>query len=87
MTAFAGGWHVRVQLPLVIDLFTDLVPDLAVIPGSPRGLTGHPASAALVVEVADTSLAFDTTQKLELYAWAGIPEYWVLDLTGRLFLV
>jgi len=84
---FAIGWHLRVQLPLVIDLFTDLMPDVAVIAGSPRDLAGHPATAPLVVEVADTSLHFDTTDKLELYARAGVPEYWVLDLNGRQLLV
>ncbi len=84
---FAAGWHLRVQLPFVIDLFTDLMPDLAVIAGSPRGLAGHPASASLIVEVADTSLHFDTTDKLELYARAGVAEYWVLDLNGQQLLV
>ena len=36
----------------------------------------------LVVEIADTSLNFDSTTKATLYARAGIPEYWVLDLSG-----
>ncbi|WP_448660366.1 Uma2 family endonuclease [Sphingomonas sp. CJ99] len=41
------------------------------------------ASVALVVEVADTTLSTDLTQKAALYAVAGIPEYWVADLAGR----
>jgi Uma2 family endonuclease len=84
---FAIGWRVRVQLPLVIDLFTDLFPDFAVVAGSPRDLPGHPATAALVVEVSDTTLHFDTNEKLALYARAGVPEYWVLDLNSRRLLV
>jgi Uma2 family endonuclease len=41
----------------------------------------------LVVEVADSSLFFDTTAKAELYAEMKIPEYWVLDLEHRQLLV
>ncbi len=37
---------------------------------------------ALIVEVADTSLTIDLREKLEKYAFAGIPEYWVVDLTA-----
>ena len=33
----------------------------------------------LVIEVADTSLRYDQTVKLRLYARAGIPEYWIVD--------
>jgi Uma2 family endonuclease len=57
-------------------------PDLAVLE---RGIRGpyHPASAALVIEVAVSSLARDLGPKAELYATAAIPEYWVLDLAGR----
>jgi len=84
---FVIGWRVRVQLPLVVDLFTDLLPDLAIMAGSPRDLAAHPSTAALVVEVADASLHFDTTDKLELYARAGVAEYWVPDLNGRQLLV
>jgi Uma2 family endonuclease len=35
--------------------------------------------AFLLIEVADSSLAYDRTTKLRLYAEAGIPEYWVVD--------
>lgn len=37
----------------------------------------------LVIEVADSSLRFDTTAKLRLYARAGIPEYWVVDAKAQ----
>ena len=46
-----------------------------------------PADLALVVEIADSTLAFDTTTKAALYARAQIPEYWVLDLKGRRLIV
>jgi Uma2 family endonuclease len=38
------------------------------------------ASVALVVEVADTTLDFDLGPKAALYAAAGVPEYWIVDL-------
>lgn len=40
-----------------------------------------------MVEVADTSLRYDLQVKLPLYAQAGVPEVWVVDLEGRRVLV
>jgi Uma2 family endonuclease len=37
----------------------------------------------LVVEVADATLAFDREQKKRLYARAGIPEYWIVNLIDQ----
>ena len=44
----------------------------------------HPRGdeTVLVAEVADTTLCADLTIKRDLYARAGVPEYWVLDVTG-----
>ena len=42
-----------------------------------------PEEVSLLVEVADTSLEFDTTAKASLYATAGIDDYWVVDLVSR----
>jgi len=41
----------------------------------------------LAIEVADTSARYDATLKRDLYARAGVPEYWVLDLSGRRLIV
>jgi Uma2 family endonuclease len=41
----------------------------------------------LVIEVSDTTAAFDRSRKAMLYARAGVPEYWVLDLNGRMLVV
>lgn len=41
----------------------------------------------LVVEVADTSLRQDTTVKRDLYARAGVPEYWVVSIPNRELIV
>jgi Uma2 family endonuclease len=82
--AFGPGFTVRIQHPLVIDPDGEPEPDLAVVPGDPRAhLDAHPRSAALVVEVAGSSLAFDRREKALLYARAGIPEYWIINLADR----
>jgi Uma2 family endonuclease len=46
-------------------------------------LDGHPARPALVVEVAETSLRLDRELKGGLYARAGLPEYWIINLRDR----
>ncbi|MBY0515247.1 MAG: Uma2 family endonuclease [Gemmataceae bacterium] len=81
--AFGAGWRVCIQLPLVLGQKTDPQPDIAFIPGSARGTSTHPTTAALVVEVADSSLRYDTTVKMSLYAAGGVADYWVLDVTAR----
>jgi Uma2 family endonuclease len=86
-TAFGTVWWLRQQLPLILGQDTDPEPDLAVVPGRARDHVRHPTTAELVVEVADSSLDFDTNVKRLLYAKAGIREYWVVDINGRRLLV
>lgn len=86
-TAFGPGWRVCVQMPLVLGQTTDPEPDIAVVAGSARGATTHPTSAGLVVEVSDTSLRYDMTTKVGVYAAGGIADYWVLDVNARQLLV
>jgi Uma2 family endonuclease len=67
---------------------TYLEPDVVIYPRASglRGLTG--ANALLVVEIADSSLRYDTGRKAALYASFGIRELWVVDavrLTTRVF--
>lgn len=82
--AFATTGHVRPQLPLAILEDSEPEPDLAVVAGSDLDyLDQHPATALLVVEVADTSLAYDRQTKGPLYARTGIPEYWIVNLADR----
>jgi Uma2 family endonuclease len=60
-------------------------PDLAVTNFVPEARAPVPvATVALLVEVSDTTLAYDLGTKLPLYASSGIQEYWVVDLEGRL---
>lgn len=43
----------------------------------------HPSAAVLVAEIADSSLPFDRTDKAAVYAGAGIPEYWIVNLVDH----
>src|SRR5262245_54832500 len=71
-------------MALVLGQATDPMPDLAVVPGPRiRFASVHPTSALLIVEVAESTLAYDIGDKANLYAAGGIPEYWVLDLINR----
>ena len=73
---------VRPQLPLTLLDDSEPEPDLAVIRVADAPLEGpHPRSARLVVEVAGESLRLDRQSKAALYARAGIPEYWIVNLT------
>ena len=83
--AFPVGHVVRQEKPFIILPDTDVGPDLAVVAGDIRQTlaTGRPTAAVLIVEVANTSLAYDTGEKAELYAKAGVEDYWVLDVNRR----
>jgi Uma2 family endonuclease len=72
-------------MPLAISAESEPEPDLAIVSGEPRDHRGqdHPRSALLLVEVSDQTLRFDTGPKASLYASAGIPDYWVIDLLNR----
>lgn len=82
-TVFGAGWHVQVQSPLDLGELSEPEPDVAVISGAARDYTAHPTTAALVIEVADTSVRYDQHEKASLYAKAGIPDYWLLNLQDR----
>lgn len=74
----AGRARVRIQLAYAIGEYTELEPDLAVVPKD-EPWDDHPGHALLVIEVADSSLCYDRGLKASLYASSGLPEYWVVD--------
>lgn len=79
-----AGYFSRVQLPLSVSEISDPEPDVAVVSGQIRDYSdAHPTTAALVVEVADSSLEYDRTEKASLYASASVGEYWVVNLPQR----
>jgi len=79
--AFGAGWHVRQHAPLALDDASEPEPDVAVVTGEPASYrAAHPGTAALVVEVADSSLRLDRRLKAALYARNRLPEYWIVNL-------
>ncbi|HEY7521390.1 MAG TPA: Uma2 family endonuclease [Methylomirabilota bacterium] len=82
--ALPPGWTVRIQDPVALDDESAPEPDVAVVRGRHADYRhAHPARAALIVEVAESSLAFDRTRKGSLYARAGIADYWIVNLEER----
>jgi Uma2 family endonuclease len=82
--AFGSAYHVREEKPIALDDQSEPEPDAVVVPGQPRDyLDAHPSRPALIVEVAETSLAIDRLRKGSLYARAEIAEYWVVNLVDE----
>lgn len=79
-----GRLRVSVQNPVRLDGGLEPQPDLAVIrAGDYSGSLPGPDDALLVIEVSDTTLAYDRNVKLPLYARAGIGEAWIVDLPNE----
>ena len=82
--AFGPEWRVRIQLPIALDDESEPEPDVSVAVGRPLETTeAKPSSLALVVEVAESSLALDREHKGSLYARARVPDYWIVNLVDR----
>jgi Uma2 family endonuclease len=77
---------VGAQDPVRLTDLTEPQPDVAVLrPREDFYAEGHPApeDVLLLIEVSDTTLEYDRSVKVPLYARAGISEVWIVDLTGR----
>jgi Uma2 family endonuclease len=80
-----AGWRMRIQSAITTD-DSEPEPDLAVVLGpASRYAAQHPRpqDIALLIEVADTTLAHDREVKGRLYARAGIAAYWIINLIDR----
>ncbi|HVF49859.1 MAG TPA: Uma2 family endonuclease [Pyrinomonadaceae bacterium] len=74
---------IRVQNPLHLNDFSEPQPDVALLKPRADFYSGaHPGAddVLLIVEVADSSVGYDRAVKVPLYARAGIPEVWLVDL-------
>ena len=84
VVAVHGRAKVRVQNPVTLDNGSEPTPDVTVVrtrwPGYPARHPG-PDDVLLLVEVADSSIRVDLGAKRDIYARAGVGEYWVVDLT------
>lgn len=78
------GTSLKAISEVSVALSADSVPEPDIVLTSYMGDGPVPLETlALVVEVSDTTLDFDLGRKLALYARAGVPEYWVVDVVGR----
>jgi Uma2 family endonuclease len=81
--AIRGGVLPSIQNPIRLPDRSMPQPDfVALRPGTKRRIP-LPEDILLIAEVSDTSLRHDRTTKGLLYARAGIPEYWIVDLNGE----
>ena len=84
--AVRGRALVLVQAPIVLDDYSAPQPDLAVLrlrDDYYRSSLPLPADVLLIVEVAQSSLRYDRSVKVPLYARHGIPEVWLIDAPSR----
>jgi Uma2 family endonuclease len=77
---------VKIQGPMQLGKHSEPQPDLVIL--TPRHdfykrALPRPADVLLVIEVADASLTYDRAVKMPLYARAGIPEAWIINLIDR----
>ena len=93
MDAF-GRERVNPEAPIDVapedNPINEPIPDLIVLKRESRtfhSASPQPADLDLVVEISDTSLAFDLSVEARIYARAGIVDYWVLDVEGRRLIV
>src|SRR5688572_11733634 len=85
-----GKAIVRTQGTVVLDAYAAPLPDIALLAfRADYYVNSNPGASdvLLLVEVADSSLEYDTSVKAQLYAIAGVSEYWVADLRNNRMLV
>jgi len=77
---------VSIQNPVTLPPYSEPQPDIAILkPGadSASSAVPHPDDALLLIEVADTTLAYDRKIKLKVYANAGVAETWIVDVQSK----
>jgi Uma2 family endonuclease len=78
---FGDGFIVSAQNAIAPNPRSEPQPDVAVVPGEARDyIEGLPKEAVLVIEISDSSLELDRTEKARLYAKSGIGDYWIVNL-------
>lgn len=76
-------YRIGIQNPISLDVHSEPQPDVALYAASVRGRHPRPNEIFLLIEVSDTSLAYDQGPKLEAYARGGVREVWVIDAVRR----
>jgi Uma2 family endonuclease len=83
MLGLGSSVIVRVQNPVVLGSYHEPEPDIAIVRSHSHGYrTRHPVpeDILLLIEVADSSVGYDRSLKLRLYAESSIPETWLINL-------
>ncbi len=81
---FKKKYFVSVQCPIDVGENSEPEPDISIIEGKARDFkSAIPKTAALIVEISDTSLLYDRGKKVSLYARANIQDYWIVNLKDR----
>ncbi len=87
LVSFVGdSLVVSIQNPIRLDEYSEPQPDVVLLrphAGWNWRVTPGPRDVVAIVEVADTTLRYDRKVKLPMYALAGIPELWIVDLQGE----
>lgn len=84
--AIPNGWHVAKEDPLVVSDHSKPEPDLTVIRGIAEDYLERDVNATdvcLAVEIADSTLLADRREMKPIYAAAGIPIYWIVNLVNQ----
>lgn len=79
----SAGSYLQIQLPVTLNDINAPEPDIAVVRGTEEDYADRhpgPADLPLLIEVADSSVGTDRSTKQRLYATAGVPQYWLVNL-------
>ena len=77
---------VDMQNPVALDAHSEPQPDMVLLKPRPdfyESAYPRPEDVLLLIEVSDSTLRYDRDTKVPLYAKAGIPEVWLLDVAGQ----
>jgi Uma2 family endonuclease len=76
-------YRIGIHNPISLDPHSEPQPDVVLYAASVRGRHPRPDEIFLLVEVADTSIAYDRGAKLQAYARRGVREVWIIDIVRR----
>lgn len=77
---------VRLQDPIRLDIYSEPEPDIAVVHPNDSFYDDHhpaPSEIYLIIEIADSTIDCDLNTKANLYAAAGIADYWVINVNAQ----
>ncbi|NMG11845.1 Uma2 family endonuclease [Brasilonema sp. UFV-L1] len=76
---------IRKQDPIILPNQSEPEPDIVIVRGKDEDYLAHhpyPQDILLIVEISDSTLPYDQTTKLRLYAEVGISDYWIVNLNA-----